>query len=184
VRDISERKRERDVAVRLAAIVESSNDAIIGKDLQGRITSWNRAAAQTFGYSAEQVIGQDITLLFPPDRLHEEQQILERVRGGEQIKHFETQRRAADGRLLEMSLTISPILDASGCTVGASTSAHCSRRFSTIAPRSGSPVSAAEKRSEGRASGAALGGVSTRITSLMRESRSSSLRTRHPLAAP
>jgi len=121
VRDISERKRERDVAVRLAAIVESSNDAIIGKDLQGRITSWNRAAAQTFGYSAEQVIGQDITLLFPPDRLHEEQQILERVRGGEQIKHFETQRRAADGRLLEMSLTISPILDASGCTVGAST---------------------------------------------------------------
>lgn len=121
IRDVTQSKRERDAAVRLAAIVESSNDAIIGKDMRGRITSWNRAAVQTFGYTAEEVIGKEVTMLFPPDRLHEEQQILERVRGGEQIKHFETQRRAADGRLLEMSLTISPILDASGKVVGAST---------------------------------------------------------------
>ncbi|MGH8518312.1 MAG: PAS domain-containing sensor histidine kinase, partial [Panacagrimonas sp.] len=121
IRDVTQSKRERDAAVRLAAIVESSNDAIIGKDMHGRITSWNRAATQTFGYTAEQAIGQEVTMLFPPERLHEEQLILERVRGGEQIKHFETQRRAADGRLLEMSLTISPILNAAGRVVGAST---------------------------------------------------------------
>jgi PAS domain S-box-containing protein len=121
IRDVTQSKRERDAAVRLAAIVESSNDAIIGKDMQGRITSWNRAATQTFGYTADQAIGQEITMLFPSERLHEEQLILDRVRGGEQIKHFETQRRAADGRLLEMSLTISPILNAAGRVVGAST---------------------------------------------------------------
>ncbi|TDU25928.1 PAS domain S-box-containing protein [Panacagrimonas perspica] len=121
IRDVTQSKRERDAAVRLAAIVESSNDAIIGKDLLGRITSWNRAAMHTFGYTSEQAIGQEVTMLFPPERLHEEEQILERVRGGEQIKHFETQRRAADGRVLEMSMTISPILDAAGRVVGAST---------------------------------------------------------------
>lgn len=121
VRDISQQKRERDAAVRLAAIVESSNDAIIGKDLEGRITSWNRAAEQIFGYGAQDAIGRDVTILFPPERLHEEQQILERVRQGAQIQHFETQRVAADGRLIEMSLTISPIRDALGRVVGAST---------------------------------------------------------------
>ena len=121
IRDITQSKRERDAAVRLAAIVESSNDAIMGKDLQGKITSWNRAAAQIFGYTAEEAIGREVTMLFPADRLHEEQEILERVKQGAQIKHFDTQRLAADGRLLEMSLTISPIRDALGRVVGAST---------------------------------------------------------------
>lgn len=121
IRDITQSKRERDAAVRLAAIVESSNDAIMGKDLNGRIMSWNRAAEQIFGYTSVQAIGRDVTLLIPPARIEEEQLILERVKGGEQIQHFETQRVAADGRVLEMSLTISPIRDALGRVVGAST---------------------------------------------------------------
>ncbi|MDD3762813.1 MAG: PAS domain S-box protein [Nevskiales bacterium] len=121
VRDISDRKTERDAAARLAAIVESSNDAILGKDLEGRITSWNNAAEKLYGYRAEQIIGQPIEVLIPDDREKEEADILARVRSGERITHYETDRVRRDGRLIRMSLTISPILDSSGRIVGAST---------------------------------------------------------------
>jgi PAS domain S-box-containing protein len=121
VRDISERKRERDVAARLAAIVESSNDVILGKDLDGNITSWNRAAEILLGYHAHDVVGCPVAMLIPLERQAEEAQLLERVRRGEQIKHFETVRVARDGRPIDMSLTISPIRDAAGRLIGAST---------------------------------------------------------------
>lgn len=109
-----------DAALRLAAIVESSNDAIISKDLNGTITSWNRAAEQMFGYTAAEAIGRSITILIPPDRLDEEKDTLDRVRRGEALNHFETVRRRSDGTLIEISLTVSPIRDDSGSIIGAS----------------------------------------------------------------
>jgi PAS domain S-box-containing protein len=121
VRDVSDRKRERDAATRLAAIVESSNDAILGKDINGRVTSWNKAAELMYGYTAEEIIGEPVELLCPPERQDEEMEILARVRRGEQIKHYETERVTKNGRRVEMSLTISPIRDAQGRIVGAST---------------------------------------------------------------
>ncbi|MEQ1439589.1 PAS domain S-box protein [Fontimonas sp. SYSU GA230001] len=121
VRDVSDRKRERDATARLAAIVESSNDAIMGKDLHGRITSWNRAAEAMYGYAAAEIIGQPVERLFPLERRKEEAEILARVRRGEQIKHYETERLTKDGRRIQVSLTISPIHDAQGLIVGAST---------------------------------------------------------------
>ena len=104
----------------LAAIVDSSEDAIISKDLNGLITSWNRAAEALFGYSAQEVIGQSILILFPEERLNEEQEILERIKRGEQIRHYETVRRRRDGSLLNLSLTVSPIKDTQGHIIGAS----------------------------------------------------------------
>jgi PAS domain S-box-containing protein len=104
----------------LAAIVESSDDAIISKDFNGVIQSWNLGAERLFGYTAQEAIGQPVTILFPPDRLDEEPGILERVRHGEQIDHFETVRRRKDGTLVDISLSISPIIDAHGKIVGAS----------------------------------------------------------------
>jgi PAS domain S-box-containing protein len=108
------------VIAKLAAIVESSDDAIIGKDLNGIITTWNRGAEQLFGYSEQEVIGQPVTMLMPPDRVHEEAVILERIRRGERIEHFETVRRRKDGTLLDISLSVSPIIDAHGNVTGAS----------------------------------------------------------------
>jgi PAS domain S-box-containing protein len=121
VRDISDRKREQDAASRLAAIVESSNDAILGKDLDGVITSWNKAAEKLYGYSAPEAIGQNVHMLLPADRASEQDEILARIRRGEQIQHFETVRLAKDGRHIDVSLTISPIHTAGGRLVGAST---------------------------------------------------------------
>jgi PAS domain S-box-containing protein len=95
----------------LAAIIDSSEDAIISKDLNGNITSWNPAAEQIFGYSASEVIGRHISLLIPADRLMEEEYILTEVRQGKRIEHMETLRRAKDGRLLNLSITVSPIRD-------------------------------------------------------------------------
>src|SRR5262245_51326051 len=105
---------------RLAAIVESSDDAIVSKDLGGIITSWNAGAARLFGYRAEEVIGQSITLIIPPERIDEEPDILDRIRRGERVDHYETVRRRKDGSLVEVSLTVSPIRDARGNVVGAS----------------------------------------------------------------
>ena len=104
----------------LAAIVESSNDAIVGKTLDGTIRSWNAGAERVFGYTADEAVGKNISLVIPPDRLGEEEQIIARLKAGERIEHFETERRHRDGRLLQVSLTISPIRDESGAVVGAS----------------------------------------------------------------
>ena len=104
----------------LAAIVTSSHDAIISKDLGGIITTWNKGAEWLFGYTAEEAIGKPITLLMPPDRVSEEPGILARIRGGEVVDHFETVRRHKDGTLLDVSLTIAPIRDAHGRIIGAS----------------------------------------------------------------
>jgi PAS domain S-box-containing protein len=118
--DISERKWAEEAKARLAAIVESSDDAIITKDLSGVITSWNRGAEQIFGYEAKEAIGQNITLLIPPERLDEEPNILQRIRNGEKIAHYETVRRRKDGALLDISLTVSPVRDRCGNVIGAS----------------------------------------------------------------
>lgn len=119
-RDISANKRAQEAQARLAAIVESSEDAIVSKDLEGIIINWNKAAVRIFGYTAEEAIGQHITLIVPPDRLEEELDILARLRRGERVNHFHTVRRRKDGTLLDVSLTISPVRDSSGRVTGAS----------------------------------------------------------------
>jgi PAS domain S-box-containing protein len=104
----------------LAAIVESSDDAIVSKDLDGLITSWNKGAERVFGYSAEEAIGQPITIVIPRDRQDEEPTILTRIRRGERIEHFETIRQRKNGSLIVVSLSVSPVKDAEGKIVGAS----------------------------------------------------------------
>lgn len=120
LRDITERRRSEVINQRLAAIVESSDDAIISKDLNGVIKSWNKGAERIFGYTADEVIGQPVTILIPSDHLDEEPRILERVRSGRPVEHYETIRRHKDGSLLDISLTVSPIRDDEGNIVGAS----------------------------------------------------------------
>ena len=105
---------------RLASIVESSADPIVSKSLDGIITSWNEAAERLFGYAPEEIVGRSVSLLIPPDRPDEEAQILARLQRGEGVSHFETVRRRKDGRLIEVSLTVSPIRDGNGRIVGAS----------------------------------------------------------------
>ena len=118
--DISERKSVEEAAQRLASIVESSDDAIVSKDLSGIIKTWNTAAERLFGYLAEEVVGKSITILIPPDRENEEPAILERLARGERIDHYETVRRRKDGTLIDVSLTVSPVKDKTGKIVGAS----------------------------------------------------------------
>lgn len=119
-RDITDKKRAEQDQARLAAIVESSRDAIISKTLDGHITSWNAAAEQLFGYRADEIIGQPITVIFPPEKYSEEAVILQRLRRGERIDHYETVRVAKDGRRIDVSVTISPIRDGSGRIIGVS----------------------------------------------------------------
>jgi PAS domain S-box-containing protein len=119
-RDISALKQMEREPYRLAAIVESSDDAIVSKDLNGIIQTWNRAAQQMFGYTAEEAVGRSITIVIPEERLSEETTVLSRIRAGESVDHFETVRRHKDGRLLNISLTVSPIRNASGQVIGAS----------------------------------------------------------------
>jgi PAS domain S-box-containing protein len=104
----------------LAAIVDSSDDAIVSKTLDGTITSWNKSAEQLFGHTAEEAIGQHIFLVIPPDRRGEETEIIERIKSGQRVVHFETIRWRKDGTPVEVSLSISPVKDASGTIVGAS----------------------------------------------------------------
>lgn len=118
-RDISERRRMQRDAMRLAAIVESSTDAIIGKDLNGVIQTWNKGAERLFGYAADEAIGKPILMLIPEDRHDEETRVLSRIRAG-QSERFDTIRRRKNGELIEISLTVSPIISASGQIVGAS----------------------------------------------------------------
>ena len=103
----------------LAAIVESSDDAIASKDLNGIVTSWNRSAERLFGYKPEEIIGKPITLVIPPELHHDEQTILSKIRRGEKIEHFETVRLRKDGERIDVSLTISPVKDENGRVIGA-----------------------------------------------------------------
>ena len=118
--DITERKQGEEALARLAAIVESSDDAIVSKDLNGRIISWNASAQRLFGYTDLEAIGQSVVMLIPPERGEEELGILDRIRRGERIENYETVRRQKGGALLDVSLTISPIFDSQGNIVGAS----------------------------------------------------------------
>lgn len=118
--DITDHKQAESARAHLAAIVTSSDDAIISKDLNGVITSWNAGAQQLFGYSAEEMLGRPITHLIPADRQHEERALLDRIRGGERVHHYETVRRRKDGRLVDISITVSPVRDGSGHIIGAS----------------------------------------------------------------
>jgi PAS domain S-box-containing protein len=118
--DVTDWKLAEQASRRLSAIVESSEDAIISKDLNGIILSWNQAAENLFGYTAEEAVGKSITLLIPADRQDEEPGILARIRRGERIEHYETVRQRKDGSLLDISLTVSPIRDRIGNIVGAS----------------------------------------------------------------
>jgi PAS domain S-box-containing protein len=121
IEDVTAGRRIRDERDMLAAIVASTDDAIVSKDLNGVITSWNAGAQRLFGYSAQEAVGHSIAeLLVPPDRAHEETMILERLRRGETIDHFETTRRRKDGSVIDVSVTISPIRNHEGQVVGAS----------------------------------------------------------------
>ncbi len=118
--EIAERTRAQEARAQLAAIVESSDDAIISKDLDGIIRTWNAGAQRLLGYRAEEIVGRPITLLLPPERQEEEAEILRRLRRGEYVEHFETVRVARGGRRVEVSATISPLRAADGTMIGAS----------------------------------------------------------------
>jgi len=119
-RDVTERRRDEEARGRLAAIVESSDDAIVSKTLEGIIVTWNEGARRIFGYAAEEVVGKPVTILLPPDRLDEEKGIMERIFRGERVEQYETVRRRKDGTLFDVAITISPVKDSSGRTIGAS----------------------------------------------------------------
>jgi two-component system, cell cycle sensor histidine kinase and response regulator CckA len=122
--DVTARKRSDMAAAHLAAIVQSSDDAIIGKDLNGTVTSWNQGAARLFGYTAAEIVGTSIMRLIPAGRQEEESHILGRIRRGETVSHFETLRQTKDGRLIEISVTASPIRDEAGQVIGVSKVAY------------------------------------------------------------
>ena len=118
--DITERKQVEGAAMRLAAVVQSSHDAVVAKDLNGIITDWNQSAERIFGYKPKEIVGKSILTVIPRDRHPEETEILRRIRSGESIDHYETLRRRKDGKLINVALTISPIRDAKGKIVGVS----------------------------------------------------------------
>jgi len=119
-RDLSDREKGKEIRFRLAAIVDSADDAIISKDLNGIVQTWNEGAHRMFGYGGEEMIGQPILRLIPQDLQYEEEEILQRLRRGDRIDHYETTRRRKNGETLEVSVTISPIRDESGRVIGAS----------------------------------------------------------------
>src|ERR1700760_194868 len=119
-RDISDRRRNDEVHFRLAAIVDSADDAIVSKDLNGIVRTWNAGACRMFGYTAEEMIGQPILKIVPDELHYEEDEILRKLRAGERIDHYETVRRKKNGETIEVSVTISPIRDSSGTVIGAS----------------------------------------------------------------
>ncbi|MBY0514019.1 MAG: PAS domain S-box protein, partial [Gemmataceae bacterium] len=119
-RDVTQTRRAVEARLRLAAIVESSDDAIIGQDLDGVITSWNRGAERLYGYTAAEAVGSPLSLLIPPDHPDELPSLLARIRRGERVEHYETERVRKDGTRVDVSLTISPIRDADGEVTGAS----------------------------------------------------------------
>src|SRR5947209_5253365 len=109
-----------ELQARLAALIANSDDAIVSKNLDGIVLSWNAAAERMFGYAADEMIGQPISVLLPPDRADEEAEILARIGHGKRVDHYETVRVCKDGRKIDVSVTISPIKDAAGNIVGAS----------------------------------------------------------------
>jgi two-component system NtrC family sensor kinase len=119
-RDIAPRRLAEELQVRLAAVVESSEDAIISKTLESIITTWNSGAQRVFGYAAEEAIGQPVTMLFPPDLIHEEHEIISRIHRGDRIEHYQTERVRKDGVRINVSLSVSPIKDATGRVIGVS----------------------------------------------------------------
>ena len=118
--DITDLKRAEEDRLRHAAIVESSDDAIVSKNLEGVISAWNVAAQRMFGYTEDEAIGQPITMIIPPELWDEENDILRRVRAGERIEHYETRRVSKDGKTIDVSITVSPVRDAEGRIIGAS----------------------------------------------------------------
>ncbi len=118
--DITERKHAERVGQQFASIVETSDDAIASKDLNGLIATWNPGAERLFGYTAEEIIGKSVTILIPPDRQDEETEIMARIWRGDRVDHYETVRRRKDGSMVEISLTVSPIKNAAGRVIGAS----------------------------------------------------------------
>src|SRR5262249_17487216 len=118
IRDITERKLAEESRLRLATIVESSEDAIISKNLDGFIVSWNRGAQRIYGHTEEEAVGMPITILVPLELLDEEDKVLERVRAGERIDHYETVRVTKEGKRIDVSLSLSPIKDSSGTITG------------------------------------------------------------------
>lgn len=118
--DITERKRAEETSALLAAVVDSSDDAIVAKTLDGTITAWNRGAERIFGYTASEAIGQHISLIIPPELKGEEDNVIARLRRGEKVDHFETVRQAKDGRKIDISLTVSPVRNTKGQIIGAS----------------------------------------------------------------
>jgi len=155
--DITERKRAEVVGQRLAAIVDSSEDAIVSMDLNGTIESWNGGAERLFGYQASEVIGKSILIIVPPDRHDEEQGILERIRRGERIKPYETVRMREDGSLLDISLTVSPLRDAAGRIIGASQDRPRHHRAQAGGSGAAGHADAAGARQPRRYHGSALG---------------------------
>ena len=119
-RDIGMQKLAEEQQARLAAIVQSTDDAIISKNLGGFITSWNAAAERLYGYKAEEIVGQHVTKLIPEDRLNEEEEIISRIKNGVSVDHYETKRQTKDGKLIDVSLTVSPVRDPKGTIIGAS----------------------------------------------------------------
>jgi PAS domain S-box-containing protein len=124
IKDITDRYQAEQTRALLAAIVQSSNDAIVSKQLDGKITSWNAAAERLFGYSAQEAIGQSISILIPPDQIEEERTLLKRIADGDRINCYETVRRRKDGKLVSVSISLAPTRDSSGKVVGASKTAR------------------------------------------------------------
>src|SRR5207248_8678924 len=123
-RDVTEIRRAAEARLHLAAIVESSDDAIISKNLDGIIVSWNQGAERVFGYTAEEILGKPLARLVPPEHPDELPAIMERLKRGERIDHYETVRVCKDGRRVNVSLTISPVKNGEGKIIGASKIAH------------------------------------------------------------
>ena len=123
-RELEERRKAEEQALRLAAIVESSDDAIVGETLDGILTSWNPGAERLYGYAAGEVLGKSLSTLLPPDRSDDLTEVLSRVRNGESVSHYQTKRKTKDGRILDISLTVSPIRDVYGRVAGASSIAR------------------------------------------------------------
>ncbi|MEP6709732.1 MAG: PAS domain S-box protein [Verrucomicrobiota bacterium] len=149
-RDITERNRAEIISQRLAAIIESSDDAIVSKDLNGIVTTWNSGAKRLFGYSANEMIGTSIMRLIPPDRQAEENEILTRIRNGQRVDHFETVRVRKDGQLFDVSVTISPIKDLAGNVIGASKVARDISEHKRAQEKLQAAKNAAEKASQAK----------------------------------